>query len=159
MLRLEPKGCEVPKEGTGQSMKRRLRALLAACVATLTAAGLLMAVISGAPAAKAASLVQVTNFGNNPSNNKMYIYVPNNVRANPPILVALHQCTGTGPGFFGSTAFASLADQYGFIVIYPDAPHGFQGILHAARHVQLFLRPHDEIAIGQDRCEFGCHAR
>ncbi len=102
-------------------MKRWLRALLAACVATLTAAGLLMAVISGAPAAKAASLVQVTNFGNNPSNNKMYIYVPNNVRANPPILVALHQCTGTGPGFFGSTAFASLADQYGFIVIYPDA--------------------------------------
>jgi acetylxylan esterase len=71
--------------------------------------------------ARAASLVQVTNFGNNPSNNKMYIYVPNNVRANPPILVALHQCTGTGPGFFGSTAFASLADQYGFIVIYPDA--------------------------------------
>ena len=102
-------------------MKRWLRALLAACVATLTAAGLLMAVISGAPPAKAASLVQVTNFGNNPSNNKMYIYVPNNVRANPPILVALHQCTGTGPGFFGSTAFASLADQYGFIVVYPDA--------------------------------------
>ena len=87
-------------------MKRWLRALLAACVATLTAAGLLMAVISRAPAAKAASLVQVTNFGANPSNNKMYIYVPNNVRANPPILVALHQCTGTGPGFFGSTAFA-----------------------------------------------------
>jgi poly(hydroxyalkanoate) depolymerase family esterase len=47
--------------------------------------------------------------------------VPNNVKANPPILVAMHQCTGTGPGFFGSTAFASLADQNGFIVIYPDA--------------------------------------
>jgi poly(hydroxyalkanoate) depolymerase family esterase len=102
-------------------MKRWLRALIAACVATLTAAGLLMAVTSTATPAKAASLVQVTNFGSNPSNNKMYVYVPNNVRANPPILVALHQCTGTGPGFFGSTAFASLADQYGFIVIYPDA--------------------------------------
>ena len=80
-------------------MKRWLRALLAACVATLTAAGLLIAAMAGAPPAKAASLVQVTNFGSNPSNNKMYIYVPNNVRANPPILVALHQCTGTGPGF------------------------------------------------------------
>jgi acetylxylan esterase len=102
-------------------MKRRLRTLLAVGVATLTAAGVLMAATSGTTPAKAASLVQVTNFGNNPSNNKMYIYVPNNVRANPPILVALHQCTGTGPGFFGSTAFASLADQYGFIVIYPDA--------------------------------------
>ncbi|HEX3965831.1 MAG TPA: cellulose binding domain-containing protein, partial [Trebonia sp.] len=30
-------------------------------------------------------------------------------------------CTGTGPGFYSSTAFASLADEYGFIVIYPDA--------------------------------------
>jgi acetylxylan esterase len=102
-------------------MKRWRRALLAACIATLAAAGLLTAVTFSAAPAKAASLVQVTNFGSNPSNNKMYIYVPNNVRANPPILVALHQCTGTGPGFFGSTAFASLADQDGFIVIYPDA--------------------------------------
>jgi len=103
-------------------MKRSIRALLAAGVAALTAAWCLTAVmfVAGTPA-KAASLVQVTSFGNNPSNNKMYIYVPNNVQANPPILVALHQCTGTGPGFFGSTAFASLADQFGFIVIYPDA--------------------------------------
>jgi poly(hydroxyalkanoate) depolymerase family esterase len=95
--------------------------LLVGGAAALTAAGCVTAAMFTAPAAKAASLVQVTGFGNNPSNNKMYIYVPNNVRANPPILVALHQCTGTGPGFFGSTAFASLADQFGFIVIYPDA--------------------------------------
>ena len=102
-------------------MKRWVRALLAAGAAALAAAGCLTAAMIVAPAAKAASLVQVTNFGTNPSNNKMYIYVPNNVRANPPILMALHQCTGTGPGFFSGTAFASLADQYGFIVIYPDA--------------------------------------
>ena len=99
-------------------MKRWLAALAAVAVAALGAAAFYTQV---APPAKAASLVQVTNFGNNPSNNKMYIYVPNSVRSNPPILVALHQCTGTGPGFFSSTAFASLADQFGFIVIYPDA--------------------------------------
>jgi poly(hydroxyalkanoate) depolymerase family esterase len=102
-------------------MKRWLRALFAAGVAVVTAAGLGLVVTFGAPHAKAASLVQVTNFGADPSNNLMYIYVPNNVKPNPPILMALHQCTGTGPGFFSSTAFASLADQYGFIVIYPDA--------------------------------------
>jgi poly(hydroxyalkanoate) depolymerase family esterase len=50
----------------------------------------------------------------------MYIYVPNSVTANPPILVALHQCTGSGPGFFSGTQFASLADQFGFIVVYPS---------------------------------------
>jgi len=98
-------------------MRRWLVAVLAAVAAALPAVGYLLL----AQPAAAASLAQVTNFGNNPANNKMYIYVPNNVRANPPVLVALHQCTGTGPGFFGSTAFASLADQYGFIVIYPDA--------------------------------------
>ncbi|MBV9445997.1 MAG: PHB depolymerase family esterase [Streptosporangiaceae bacterium] len=98
-------------------MKRWLGAMLAVGVAALTP----VAFFQMAPQAKAASLVQVTNFGNNPSNNKMYIYVPNNVRSNPPILVALHECTGTGPGFFSGTAFASLADQFGFIVIYPDA--------------------------------------
>jgi acetylxylan esterase len=104
-------------------MRRRLRALLAAVVATLTAAGFLTAVmvLAGAPPAKAASLVQVTNFGNNPTDLDMYIYVPTNVRPDPPILLALHQCTGSGPEFYSSTAFASLADQYGFIVIYPSA--------------------------------------
>jgi poly(hydroxyalkanoate) depolymerase family esterase len=85
--------------------------------AVLAAAG----VFAAAPPAHAASLVQITNFGNNPTGLNMYEYVPNNVQANPPILVALHQCTGSGPGFYSSTAFASLADQYGFIVIYPSA--------------------------------------
>ena len=103
-------------------MTKTFRSVIAGIVATITTAGLVAtAAFFTGTSAKAASLQQITNFGTNPSNNKMYIYVPNSVKANPPILVALHQCTGTGPGFFGSTAFASLADQFGFIVIYPDA--------------------------------------
>jgi poly(hydroxyalkanoate) depolymerase family esterase len=91
-------------------------AVLAAMIAALPAVGYLLL----AQPAAAASLVQVTNFGSNPSNLQMYVYVPNSVTANPPILVALHQCTGSGPEFYSSTEFASLADQYGFIVIYPS---------------------------------------
>jgi acetylxylan esterase len=72
--------------------------------------------------AASASLVQVTNFGTNPTNLEMYLYVPTNVRPHPAILLALHYCTGTGPAFFAGTEFANLADQYGFIVIYPSAP-------------------------------------
>jgi acetylxylan esterase len=97
-------------------MKRWLLALLAVGLAALVP----VALVRMAPTAKAASLVQVTNFGNNPSNLQMYVYVPNNVAANPPILLALHQCTGSGPGFFSGTEFANLANQYGFIVIYPS---------------------------------------
>ncbi|WP_034272009.1 extracellular catalytic domain type 1 short-chain-length polyhydroxyalkanoate depolymerase [Actinospica robiniae] len=102
-------------------MKHRLRALGAALTAAVTAAATITAVVASAPTAAAASLVQVTNFGTNPTNLLMYEYVPNNVSAHPAILLALHQCTGTGPGFYSGTAFASLADQYGFIVIYPTA--------------------------------------
>jgi poly(hydroxyalkanoate) depolymerase family esterase len=80
-----------------------------------------IAVVVSAPTAAAASLVQITDFGFNPTNLGMYVYVPNSVAARPAILVAVHQCTGSGPGFFGSTQFASLADQFGFIVVYPSA--------------------------------------
>ncbi|MGH3416904.1 MAG: extracellular catalytic domain type 1 short-chain-length polyhydroxyalkanoate depolymerase, partial [Actinocrinis sp.] len=100
-------------------MKKRTRALAATlAAATAAACGTLLV---EAPNASAATLTQITNFGTNPQNNLMYEYVPNNVAAHPAILVALHQCTGTGPGFYSSTEFASLADRYGFIVIYPDA--------------------------------------
>src|SRR5262245_8272774 len=52
--------------------------------------------------ATAASLVQVTNFGANPTNLSMHLYVPDNIPAGtrPPILVAVHYCTGSGPAFF-----------------------------------------------------------
>lgn len=74
------------------------------------------------PAAHAAagSLVQVTNFGTNPTNLQMWLYVPPSVKSHPAILLALHQCTGSGPGFFSGTQFANLADQFGFIVIFPS---------------------------------------
>jgi poly(3-hydroxybutyrate) depolymerase len=79
-------------------------------------------VLASSPA-QAASLVQVTNFGNNPTNLAMHLYVPDNIPAGtrPAILVAVHYCTGSGPAFFSGTQFASLADQFKFIVIYPSA--------------------------------------
>ncbi|HEX4703097.1 MAG TPA: PHB depolymerase family esterase [Pseudonocardiaceae bacterium] len=88
------------------------------CVMAMLAAA--VAVVLSAPSASAASLVQITNFGNNPSNLNMFLYVPNNVAPHPAILVAVHYCGGSGPVFFSGTQFASLADQFGFIVIYPS---------------------------------------
>jgi acetylxylan esterase len=97
-------------------MTRPLKALLAA-LSLLVAA---VVVLVAAPAS-AASLVQITNFGANPTNLGMYLYVPTSAGAHPPILVAVHYCTGSGPAFYSGTEFASLADRYGFIVIYPSA--------------------------------------
>lgn len=41
---------------------------------------------------RAGSLEKVTDFGDNPSNVGMYIYVPTNLAPNPAIIVAIHYC-------------------------------------------------------------------
>jgi acetylxylan esterase len=93
-------------------------------ISTLVSGLLALAPFSdAAEIAKRATLTQVSNFGANPSGARMYIYVPNNLATNPPILTAIHYCTGTANAFYTGTPYASLADQYGFIVIYPESPY------------------------------------
>ncbi|WP_051815860.1 extracellular catalytic domain type 1 short-chain-length polyhydroxyalkanoate depolymerase [Glycomyces tenuis] len=77
--------------------------------------------VAFAPSAAAASLTEVTDFGDNPGNLRMHIYVPDSRPDDPAVLVAMHGCGGSGTGFYSGSEFASLADQYGFIVIYPTA--------------------------------------
>ncbi|MEV6205662.1 PHB depolymerase family esterase [Kitasatospora sp. NPDC051914] len=95
---------------------RSLPALLLGAVLPLLAALLLTA-----PAARAASLTEVTGFGTNPTGLRMHLYVPTTVAPRPAVLVAVHYCTGSGPAIYSGTEFASLADRYGFIVVYPSA--------------------------------------
>jgi acetylxylan esterase len=94
-------------------MSRKFRVTLAAVL-------LAFATVLVAPKAIAASLTQVTNFGTNPSNLQMYLYVPSTVVAKPGVLVAVHYCGGSGPAFYSGTEYAQMADRYGFIVIYPS---------------------------------------
>ncbi|MFG1659661.1 PHB depolymerase family esterase [Micromonospora chersina] len=103
--------------------RRRLRLLGAAVVAAGLAA--LAAVTAPGPAA-AAALTEVTNFGANPSNLRMYLYVPNTVAARPGLLVVNHYCTGSGPAMYSGTQFAALADRYGYLVVYPSVTRSSQ---------------------------------
>ncbi|HST84418.1 MAG TPA: PHB depolymerase family esterase [Kineosporiaceae bacterium] len=98
------------------SSVRRLIAVVCAAVATA-----IITPVALSSSADAASLQQVTNFGTNPTNLEMYVYRPDGLPANPPLLVAVHYCTGSGPAFYSGTQFASLADQYKFIVVYPSS--------------------------------------
>lgn len=98
---------------------------LAACSATTasgTGAGTAAAVISAKTALPppTSRLRRVTGFGPNPTGLRMYLYVPRHIRSHPAVIVALHGCGGSGPFFFRETEFASLADRYGFVVIYPS---------------------------------------
>ncbi|GAA1275281.1 PHB depolymerase family esterase [Sphaerisporangium rubeum] len=80
------------------------------------------------PQATAATLTQVTDFGANPGDIQMYLYVPADVAPRPGILVAMHGCNGTATAFHQDTEFASLADRYGFVVIYPQAGKSANGL-------------------------------
>ncbi|MGW5558141.1 extracellular catalytic domain type 1 short-chain-length polyhydroxyalkanoate depolymerase [Micromonospora sp. NPDC003944] len=98
-------------------MRSRI-ALLAAALATALATT--TAVVTVAAPASAATLTQVTNFGTNPTNLQMHLYVPDRVAAQPALLLALHYCTGSGPAVHSGFGLSTLADRYGFIVIYPS---------------------------------------
>ena len=76
-------------------MRRKVRLTLAALIAVLTATiGLTVSVLP----ASAAALTEVTGFGTNPTNLRMYLYVPNNLAAKPGLLVASHYLPGHRAG-------------------------------------------------------------
>ncbi|KAF2827087.1 hypothetical protein CC86DRAFT_445913 [Ophiobolus disseminans] len=78
---------------------------------------------TAASAQLTSKLTQITNFGPNPRNVSMYIYVPANLPPNPAILVSPHWCHGTAQQVFEYRSWASAGDKYGFITIYPDSPN------------------------------------
>lgn len=93
-------------------------------LSTLSAGLVALAPFSSAgEIAKRATLTQVPNFGSNPSGARMYIYVPDRLPSNPAIVTAVHYCTGTASAFYSGSPYARLADQHGFIVIYPESPN------------------------------------
>ncbi|KAJ7271480.1 hypothetical protein C8J57DRAFT_1507388 [Mycena rebaudengoi] len=71
----------------------------------------------------ASTLQQVTDFGINPTNVGMFIYIPTSVTANPAVFVAIHDCNGTAQTYFASSPYPQFADTYGCIVIYPSSPN------------------------------------
>lgn len=112
-------------DDTPNRQRTPLRSALLALLGALLP--LLAALTLAAPPAAArteavptATLTEVTGFGDNPSNLQMYVYVPSGVTAHPAVVVAAHYCTGSGPAMYSGTEWASLADQYGFVVVYPS---------------------------------------
>jgi acetylxylan esterase len=91
-------------------------------IAGLAAASALVAPLS----AKGASLQAVSNWGISglPSDVSMYVYVPDKVAQNPPILTLIHYCGGTASAVFGQAqggGIVKAADQYGFIMVVPSS--------------------------------------
>lgn len=67
------------------------------------------------------SLVHVGAFVSTSQYVAMYAYVPEITAEKPAIVVAIHSCERSAGYYFENTGYASLADEHGFIVIYPNS--------------------------------------
>lgn len=92
-------------------------------LSSLAALGTLLSTASASASASTAALVVVPDFGYNPTNLTMNIYVPNNLRARPAVILALHGCFATAEDYVANTNYTSLAAAHNFVVIYPHTPH------------------------------------
>lgn len=91
----------------------------AAGLAVLLLAALSIVATSG-PARAAGTPQEVTGFGSNPGNLRMFRYVPVGLPSGRPVVVAMHGCTQNASGYAAGTGWTELADQYKFSVVFPQ---------------------------------------
>jgi len=64
--------------------------------------------------ALSSTLQHVTGFSSSPTNAQMYVYIPKNKATKPAVVVAIHHCAGSGPGYFNENpGYAQNADTKG----------------------------------------------
>ena len=73
-----------------------------------------------APARRPTRLRELTGFGTNPGNLRMFAYAPEHMPPEAPLVIALHGCTQTSDEYDHGTGWSSLADSLGFAVVYPQ---------------------------------------
>lgn len=65
-------------------------------------------------------LREVQAFGSNPGNLRMFSYRPPKLTENPALVVVLHGCTQTAAGYDLGAGWSTLADRYGFALLFPE---------------------------------------
>lgn len=93
---------------------RKLSANIAQLVAMRAAAG------STIEANQPSRLQEVESFGTNPGALKAKCYVPAQVAQKPALVVVLHGCTQTADGYDHGAGWSQLADDHGFILLFPE---------------------------------------
>jgi poly(hydroxyalkanoate) depolymerase family esterase len=75
---------------------------------------------ASAPDHRSTRLREVTGFGANPGNLRMFAHAPGRLPPNAPLVIALHGCTQTADEYNHGTGWSSLADRLGFAIVYPQ---------------------------------------
>jgi poly(hydroxyalkanoate) depolymerase family esterase len=65
-------------------------------------------------------LRELTGFGANPGDLRMFAYAPGHLPPEAPLVIALHGCTQTADEYDCGTGWSSLADSLGVAVVYPQ---------------------------------------
>jgi poly(hydroxyalkanoate) depolymerase family esterase len=72
------------------------------------------------PTAAPAALAPLHDFGSNPGDLLGWVHVPTKHAAHPALVVVLHGCTQTAASYDRGSGWSELADQHGFLVLYPE---------------------------------------
>ncbi|EHR63044.1 extracellular catalytic domain type 1 short-chain-length polyhydroxyalkanoate depolymerase [Saccharomonospora cyanea] len=102
---------------TSVRTRLRFRGLL---LSLLAAVFLAAPVVAHATPPQAASITEVTGFGSNPGNLRMFRYVPEGLAEGRPVVVALHGCTQNATGYGTDSGWVELADEWRFSVVLPE---------------------------------------
>lgn len=71
-------------------------------------------------ASPAFAQTEVTGFGSNPGNLRMFKYVPSGLSTNAPLVVALHGCSQTAANYDAETGWQLFADRFRFALLLPQ---------------------------------------
>jgi poly(hydroxyalkanoate) depolymerase family esterase len=101
-------GCTSLSSRSGQ----RIRMLRWQAAAVLAMAGLLCL--------PAFAQTEVTGFGSNPGNLRMFKYLPPGLPANAPLVVAMHGCSQSAASYDAETGWQMLAQRWHFALLLPQ---------------------------------------
>jgi poly(hydroxyalkanoate) depolymerase family esterase len=74
----------------------------------------------GRPSQSQSPLVEVTGFGANPGDLKMFSFVPDELQSKLALVVVLHGCGQTAAGYDLGAGWSTLAKHYGFALLMPE---------------------------------------
>jgi len=72
-------------------------------------------------------LAEITGFGANPGDLRMFAYVPENLQPAPALVVVLHGCGQTAAGYDLGAGWSMLAQHYGFALLMPEQQYSNNG--------------------------------
>ena len=72
-------------------------------------------------------LTEITGFGANPGDLRMFSFVPDDLQSPPALVVVLHGCGQTAAGYDLGAGWSTLAEHYGFALLMPEQQRSNNG--------------------------------